>query len=218
MNTCLIAGASGLIGRRLVERCRADDAYGAVHILTRRPLSLGAAGGVVEHVVDFDALADADLGIARIDDVYCALGTTMRRAGSKAAFRRVDHDYVVELGRLALRLDARCFLLVSSYGADAKALSFYQRVKGETEDHLAALGLPRLLVFRPSLLKGPRAEFRLAEAVSNAALKLAGPLVPGRVRPVADDVLARAMRRAAREETASLRVWESDAIQALGRA
>ncbi len=218
MACALIAGASGLIGRRLVAQCRDDPRYDEVHILTRRPLSLGAAGGVIEHVVDFERLAARDLGGARVDDVYCALGTTLKKAGSKAAFRRVDHDYVLALGRLALELDARCFLLISSYGADPKAMSFYQRVKGETERDLAALGLSRLLIFRPSLLEGAREEFRLAERLSNAALRIASPVVPRRLRPVADDVLARAMLRAAGEETARFRVYESEEIQVLGAA
>ena len=217
METCLIAGATGLIGRRLVALCREESRYETVHVLTRRALSLGAAGGVAEHLIDFERLAETELDGVRVDDVYCALGTTLRKAGSKAAFRKVDHDYVVGLGRLALRLGASRFLLVSSYGANAKARSFYPRVKGETEDALAALGLPQLLIFRPSLLKGPREEFRLMERLSNAVLELAAPVVPGRVRPVADDVLARAMLRAAREQTAALRVFESEEIQVLGR-
>jgi uncharacterized protein YbjT (DUF2867 family) len=215
MKSCLIAGASGLVGRRLVALCREEAGYEDVHVLTRRPLSLG--GGLIEHVVDFEHLADTDLDDARVDDVYCALGTTLRTAGSKDAFRRVDHDYVVALGRLALRLCARRFLLVSSYGANKKALAFYSRVKGETENALSALGLPQLLIFRPSLLQGPRDEFRPLERLSNAVLDLAAPIVPGRLRPVADDVLARAMLRAAGHETAALRVFESDEIQALGR-
>lgn len=214
----LVVGATGLVGRRLVALCRADDRYAAVHILTRRPLSPRAAGGVTEHLVDFDRLDEADLDGTAIDEVHCALGTTMRRAGSKAAFRRVDHDYVVAAGELARRLGARRFLMVSSYGADAKGLSFYQRVKGETEDALAALGLPQLLIFRPSLLQGARSEFRLGESLSNAVLKLVSPVVPERLRPVSDEVLARAMLRAARDESAAFRVYESDEIQSLGRA
>jgi uncharacterized protein YbjT (DUF2867 family) len=213
----LIAGASGPIGRRLVALCRDDPRRDPVHVLTRRPLSRGAAGGVIEHVVDFERLGEADLGGARIGEVYCALGTTMRRAGSKAAFRRVDHDYVVALGGLAARLGARRFLLVSALGADPASRSFYLRVKGETERDLAAVGLPQLLIFRPSLLAGPRDEARPGESLANAALGLAGPLLPRRLRPVPDRVLARAMLAAAREEAAGFRVYESDEIQALGR-
>jgi uncharacterized protein YbjT (DUF2867 family) len=214
----LVAGASGLIGSRLVAMCGADPRYGPVHVLTRRPLSPGAAGGVEEHVVDFDRLAAADLGGAEIEEVHCALGTTMRRAGSKAAFRRVDHDYVVAVGELAARLGARRFLLVSALGADPASASFYLRVKGETEADLAAIGLPRLLIFRPSLLAGSRGETRRGESLANAALGLVGPLVPRRLRPVPDEVLARAMIAAAREETAGVRIYESDEIQSLGRA
>ena len=216
MRTALIAGASGLIGSRLVGLCGQDAGYSQVHVLTRRPLFAGAADGPVEHVVDFERLAEADLGDARIDDVYCALGTTIRTAGSKAAFRRVDHDYVLALGELALGLGARRFLLVSSLGADPEGASFYLRVKGEVEADLGRLGLQQLYVFRPSLLKGARREFRFGEAFGNAAMGLLSPLVPKKLRPVTDETLARAMLAVARDETAPFRCIESDEIQRLG--
>jgi len=216
MRNALIAGASGLIGSRLVDLCGQDAGYSQVHVLTRRPLFPGAADGLVEHVVDFERLAEADLGDARIDDVYCALGTTIRTAGSKAAFRRVDHDYVLALGELALRLGARRFLLVSSLGADPEGASFYLRIKGEVEADLGHLGLPQFFVFRPSLLKGERREFRFGEAFGNAAMGLFSPLVPKKLRPVSDETLARAMLAVAREEAVVFRCFESDEIQRLG--
>lgn len=218
MKSCLIAGATGLVGRRLVALCRESAGYETVHLLTRRTLGTGDDEKLVEQVVDFERLADVDLDGAQVEDVYCALGTTRRKAGSKDALRRVDHDYVVALGRLALRLGARRFLLVSSYGANARSLSFYQRVKGDTEADLAALGLPQLLIFRPSLLQGPRDEFRLAESLSNLALGLAKPALPQRLRPVTDEVLARAMLQAAFDAGDAFRIYESDEIQQLGRA
>jgi uncharacterized protein YbjT (DUF2867 family) len=217
MRNALIAGASGLIGSRLVDLCGQDEGYSQVHVVTRRPLFSGAADGPIEHVVDFDQLAETDLGEVRIDDVFCALGTTIRTAGSKAAFRRVDQDYVLALGQLALRLGARRFLLVSSLGADPRGSSFYLRVKGEVEADLAGLGLEQLYVFRPSLLKGKRREFRLGEAFGNVAMGLFSPLVPKKLRPVTDETLARAMLAVARDETAAFRCIESDEIQRLGR-
>lgn len=218
MRNALIAGASGLIGGRLLELCRGDAKYGQVHVLTRRPLSLGAAGGVTEHVVDFATLAKADLGDARVDDVFCALGTTIRTAGSKDAFRRVDHDYVLALGKLALRLGVRRFLLVSSLGADPDTSNFYLRTKGEVEAALGELGPGQLYVFRPSLLRGARREFRLGEVLGNAAMGLASPLLPKKLRPVTDETLARAMLAVARDEASAFRIYESNEIQELGAA
>ncbi len=131
----LLAGATGLIGGHVLDLLLADPAYGEVIALVRRPLD-------VEHdkltglVVDFDRLDEMPDPPAA-DDVFCCLGSTMKKAGSKAAFRKVDHDYVVATARLGLAGGARRFLLVSAVGAGASSRNFYSRVKGEAEDSVA---------------------------------------------------------------------------------
>ncbi|MGI9264907.1 MAG: oxidoreductase, partial [Gammaproteobacteria bacterium] len=173
-----------------------------------------------EHVFDLkmlpDKVDDLRAEIGQLDDVFCALGTTIRRAGSKEEFFEVDHDLVIALGECARSLQAGQFLVVSSLGADQKATQFYLRVKGEMESSLKGLGFPRLLIFRPSLLKGDRDEFRPGEVISNLAMKAFAPLVPAKFRPVAGDVLAQAMLRAADEAGEKLRIYESDEIRLLG--
>jgi uncharacterized protein YbjT (DUF2867 family) len=210
----LVAGATGLIGRRLLALLADSGRYERIHALTRRPLE--ARSPVVEQEVDFAALEDAASRIGTVDDAFCALGTTIRQAGSRSAFRRVDHDYVVAFGRLAKALGARSLSVVSSLGADPRSRTFYLKVKGETEADLRSLGLPGLALFRPSLLRGPRDEFRLGEELGNAAMHLFGALIPARYKAVSDLELARAMLAVTAAGLTGVRVIESDEIRRLG--
>ncbi|HSX70792.1 MAG TPA: oxidoreductase, partial [Pseudomonas sp.] len=149
----------------------------------------------------------------RIDAAFCCLGTTIKQAGSQEAFRAVDHDLVLAFARRARELGARHFLVVSAMGANAQSSVFYNRVKGEVEEALKAMDWPQLTIARPSLLLGPRREFRLGE-------RLAAPLlrwIPGRYRGIEAAVLARAMWRLALEESDGVRVVESDQLRRLGR-
>ena len=220
MKTALIAGASGLVGSQLLKLLQESSLYDQVHVLTRRPLDLGGSG-VTEHVTDLQSLSQRVDGlcaeIGRVDDIFCALGTTIRKAGSREAFVRIDHDLVVSLGDCARHLRANRFLVVSSLGANPKSAQFYLQVKGEMESSLSDLNLDQLLIFRPSLLKGDRDDFRPGEAVSNLVMRLFAPVVPAKLQPVAGDVLARAMLRAAGEAQEKLRVYESDEIRSMGR-
>jgi len=200
----LVAGSTGLVGRELLRQLAAAPAYGRVTALTRRLLG-GASGDRVREVVaDFERLDAAGDALAA-DHVYCALGTTIRRAGSRDAFRRVDHDYVVRLARLARERGARHFLLVSSVGADPRARTFYLRVKGEVEAAVRALDYPSVTIARPSLLLGDREEFRLGEVL----MKPLGGLMPRRYRPVHARAVATALIRAGVEGRPGVRIIES---------
>jgi uncharacterized protein YbjT (DUF2867 family) len=196
----LVAGATGLVGGHVVERLLADAAYGAVTALGRRPLELSHPD-LTSAVVDFDRL-DQAAGALAADDVFCCLGTTRKQAGSEAAFRKVDQEYVVALARLARQAGAERFLLVSSVGANARSGNFYLRVKGETEDAVAALGYPTFHVFRPSFLLGDRPEARTGERLGILAARALDPLVAllkplARYRPVHARTVAAAMIAAA---------------------
>jgi uncharacterized protein YbjT (DUF2867 family) len=208
----MLAGASGLVGGWLLRELRqcpgpgGEARYREVVVLTRRPLGVDSPAGagraaVRELVVDFEALArQPDRGPwaeARVDHIYCALGTTIRKAGSQDRFRRVDHDYPVALGRVGQAAGARSFGLVSSVGADAGSRNFYLRTKGEAEAALAALALPDLSIVRPSIIGGRREEVRPGEWLG----KQLGKLIPGRYRTVHPAAIAIALARLVAGET-----------------
>ncbi|GMV48198.1 MAG: hypothetical protein AMXMBFR66_35960 [Pseudomonadota bacterium] len=210
--TALLAGASGLVGRELVRQWQGN---GRLHLLVRRPLHDKAPGHSV-HVVDFAALPP----LPRADEAYCALGTTIKAAGSQAAFRAVDHDAVLAFARAALAAGVRRFGVVSALGAQARSANFYSRVKGETEDALAALGFASLVIARPSLLVGDRAAIgqplRRGEVLAQAITRPLGGLVPKAWRPIAAERVARALLRAVAEASPGLRVLSSGQMQELG--
>lgn len=190
--TALIAGASGLVGSFLLERLLGSLRYAQVAAWVRRDPGRSHPKLRIE-VVDFERLHERRV---EAEDVFCCLGTTIASAGSRAAFRRVDYDYPVALARLAARDGAKRFLVVSALGADPASRVFYSRVKGEMEAAVKSSGVPKVYVFRPSLLSGPRAEFRLGERLGLAAAALLGPLL-GKYRPTRADDVAAAMLRAA---------------------
>jgi uncharacterized protein YbjT (DUF2867 family) len=217
MRSALLVGASGLIGSRLLTRLLAHPEYDRVTIWVRRAVSL-EIHKFTQVVVDFERLQDygADL---RADDVYVALGTTIKKAGSQEAFRRVDHDYPIEIARIALRRGAQRFLLVSALGADTRSRVFYNRVKGDTETEIRALGLPKVWFFRPSILTGERTESRPAERVGIALGSVIAPFLIGglrRYRPIAGDAVAAAMISAATRDVQP-GVVESEEIARLAR-
>ncbi len=199
-----LAGATGLIGGHVLELLLADPAYGEATALVRRPLEV-ESDKLRSLIVDFDRLDEVS-DPPPADDVFCCLGSTMKRAGSKAAFRKVDHDYVVATARLGLAAGARQFLLVSAVGAGASSMSFYSRVKGEAEDSVAELGYEALHVFQPSILIGERAESRPVERLGVAASRVMNGLMAGplrRYRGIRAETVAAGMVGAARETAAT---------------
>lgn len=219
--TVLLAGASGLIGRALLEALLAPTRSERVVVLARRPLASDRTrdARVSVRVGDMATLA-ADARGAR--DVCIALGTTIKVAGSQAAFRAVDFDLVVQVARAARSAGARRLAVVSALGADARSRVFYNRVKGEAEQALATLGYESLVIARPSLLLGDRAALgqptRRGEVL---AARLLGPVlgwVPASVRPIAAGVVAKAMLVALDEARPGTRVLSSAELQRLGRA
>lgn len=219
MTTALIAGATGLVGRQCLARLLDEPHYANIIALVRRPLP-HSDPKLEQRVVEFNRLGLAGTDFPAADDVFCCLGTTMRTAGSQAAFRQVDFTYVVSLASQALGTGAKQFLLVSSLGANARSPIFYSRVKGETEAAIAALPFEGRHIFRPSILTGERAELRRGERAGIAVMRglsftLLGPL--RKYRPVAAATVARAMVRVAREAARGVHIYESDAIERLGR-
>lgn len=217
--TALVAGATGLVGRHVLARLLADEAYGRVVSIGRRLLP-HTHPKLTHHIVAFDALEDfADR--LRADDVFCCLGTTMRRAGTRAAFRQVDYVYPFTLARVALGEGARQFLLVSALGAHPRSPFFYNRVKGEAEEAIAALRYEGVYLFRPSLLTGEREEHRPLERMGEVVLGglsflLRGPL--RRYRPTPAALVAGAMVAVAKAAPGGCRVYEPPDMETVLRA
>jgi uncharacterized protein YbjT (DUF2867 family) len=215
MTTTLLAGASGLVGRALLEQLLANG--DTVHALLRRDVAdLPASPRLQKQLIDFaqpDKLPPADA-------LYIALGTTIKVARSKEAFRAVDFDAVVNVARTARAAGVMRCAVVSALGANAQSGVFYNRVKGEMEAALATLGFERLVIARPSLLAGARSALKQAPRLSEQlTLKLLSPfnaLIPASVRPIDAAVVARAMRLALAQSASAIHIVESDALQRLG--
>lgn len=194
----LIAGASGLVGRCVLERLLHDPAYTEVRVLTRRPLDLHHPH-LRELRTDFAQLGALG-ALLEADDVFCCLGTTLRKAGSRAAFEDVDYRMVVELAQLTRAAGAPQFLVISAAGASEHSPSFYSRVKGRMEKAVSAAGFEALHILRPSLLLGARSELRPGEAFAQKLSPLLSALCAGplrRYRPIAAEQVAEAMVRLA---------------------
>lgn len=192
--TVLLAGATGLVGRALLQQLLEHPAVAHVHVLLRRAApSLAAHPKLELHVVDFAHLKR----LPRVDDVYIALGTTIKTAGSQQAFRQVDHDHVIAIARTAHEAGAKRLAVVSALGADRGSRVFYNRVKGEMEADAAALGFDSVCFAQPSLLLGDRAALgqpeRFGEVWASRLLRPVMPLVPKGVRPIAAHDVAAAL-------------------------
>jgi uncharacterized protein YbjT (DUF2867 family) len=189
----MVAGGSGLIGGHLVDALNADERFTKVLALVRRE-GFRPEGKVEAVLVNFDVLESREL--PRADVAFCCLGTTIAKAGSKDAFRAVDHDAVLSFARAAKKAGAKKFLVVTAMGADAKSMIFYNRVKGEVERALTGVGFESLVVFRPSLLLGERGEVRKAEKIAMRLSPFFSPLFVGPLanyKPIDASRVARAM-------------------------
>jgi uncharacterized protein YbjT (DUF2867 family) len=189
-----------------------DDEVKEARALVRRPLSPEFTGPRVrQYRTDFENLHKHTQRL-QVDWVFCVLGTTMRKAGSREAFRRVDYDYPLAIAKTALERGASHFLLVSAMGADAHSRFFYYQVKGELEEAVRALGYPSVTIARPSLLLGKRDEWRVGEEVA----KRMGWLLPPGWRPVQASQVAAALVRAAHAPVFGVRVLENAVLRATG--
>lgn len=211
-----MAGASGLVGAQLVDLLLRDDEVRELVLLVRKPLAFDGRK-LTQVIVDYgrlDAIAKEVSG----DEIYVALGTTMKTAGSREAFRKVDLDCVVDLATLAARNAVSRGLFVSASGADATSSVFYSRVKGEMEAAVSALPFRGVGLFRPSFLVGDRKESRPGERAgiaiaSGLSFALVGPL--RKLKPIDARAVARAMVNVARHGLSGTKIFESDEIQRL---
>jgi uncharacterized protein YbjT (DUF2867 family) len=207
-HTALLAGATGLVGGECLRRLLEHPAWTRLVVVTRRDVAgQRPSAKLCQIIADFSQLERVAAELVA-EHVFCALGTTMRKAGSRSAFREVDLEYPLRLAGLALANGARHFSLVSAVGADRRSTFYYSRIKGELEEELSGMGWPSLAIFRPSLVEGVRGEPRPLERVSGRLLRLAPPAW----RPVAAADIASAMVSVALESPPGIMIVESRSI------
>lgn len=213
--TALIAGATGLVGNALLNLLLQKDYYQKIIVLTRKELRIKDNRLEVILLKDFDQLESVSEKI-QANDYYVALGTTMKKAGSKEAFLKVDVEYPLKIALIAMNQpDFRQFLVVTSYGANANSPLFYNRAKGRLEDGLIKLNLKSLKIFQPSLLIGYRDEFRFWEEVAKGVSTLLSFFVIGskrRLWTIRGEEVAKAMYRVARKHNPGLKRYKPGKI------
>lgn len=211
----MIAGSSGLTGGFLLKMLLEAPEYREVIAYVRKPTRIQHPK-LREVVMDWEKL-DAPVPA---DDVFCCLGTTIKKAGSQEAFRRVDYEYPLHLAELQLQGGSQQFLLVSAIGADASSSIFYSRVKGELEDALQKLGYKSLHIFQPSFIAGPRQEKRVGERIGLAIFSFISPLFIGPLKkyaPIPAEHIARAMYRSAQKNIVGCTIYDSAKTDVVGR-
>lgn len=210
--TALIVGATGLVGNLLLTKLLHSPYYSKVTILTRKSLEIKNTK-LTEIIYDFEK---PNPSVIAADHIFCCLGTTIKKAGSKPAFERVDLEYPVETAKAARKNGASSFLIVTAMGADPNSSIFYNKVKGEVEKQLKELNYPILHILRPSLLLGDRDEKRLGEKIGASLFKLINPLMIGKLRKyksIAGNKVANAMFSFAKKPENGIFIHESDELQ-----
>ena len=215
----IIFGATGAVGRELLSLCLNGDRYQKVTVIARRAAQV--SHDKLDWVeADFDALDSlAPIPGLADGDAYCCLGTTIKAAGSREMFRRVDFDYVLNTAKFSKKCDVSNFSMISAIGANAKSSNLYNQTKGQVEQAVIAEQLDALRILRPSLLKGEREEFRLKEEIGNAASLLLRPvfcLGMRKYQPIDIKKVALGLYQSVNEEIGAdaVRIYESDELQA----
>lgn len=214
----LVVGATGLVGSACVAELLASERYSKVLVVARRKLDIADSALKLSTIIaNFDEL-DAVAQQLKAHDVYYCLGTTIKKAGSQAMFRKIDYDYTLSIAKIVLQNGAEQFLLVSSLGADAKSSIFYSKVKGELENALKKMPFGALHIFQPSILLGNRHENRMGEAIGKRVAAWLAPLMVGALRKyrgIEGVDVAKAMLSTALQNKKGIYTYLSDEIQAI---
>ncbi|MBP6302526.1 MAG: NAD(P)H-binding protein [Bacteroidia bacterium] len=217
MKIAVVFGATGLTGHLLVDALLNDQRYEQVRVLVRHTFP-------VQHkklqvlVTDFQSSESLAVGL-KGDEVFCCIGTTIRKAGSQEAFRAVDYDIPVRAAEIALQNGVKQFIVMSSLGANAQSTNFYLRTKGEMEQAVLTIGLPGVVVVRPSMLLGNRKEVRIGEKIGQWLIIALGPFLLGglkKYRGITSQQVAQAMIQLANSDT-SQQIFESDELWAISQ-
>ena len=211
MKTAIIIGATGLVGSTLVEQILENPTYSKVVLLLRKPLNISYSK-LIQEVIDFD---NPDASKIMGDDLFCAMGTTLAKAGSKEAQYKIDCTYPFEIGKIAKTNGVKQYILVSSLGANLQSSNFYVRTKGDLEQKIKSLGFQNFVSLRPSFLLGNRKEFRLGEKIGVVLVKILSPLMLGglkKYRGIEASKVAKSMQSLANQGLMGVHFVESDKI------
>ena len=217
MKTALIIGSTGLIGSELLNLLLDSNDYLKVITFVKRDTGIKHPK-LTQHIINFDK-PETYKDLVAGDDFFCTIGTTIKKAGSKEAFRKVDFEYPRQFAAFALQNKVKQFLTISSLGADAKSGNFYLKTKGEIQDFLKDCNFESVSVLQPSLLLGNRTEFRLGEKVGAFFMKTLSFLFLGNLKkykPIEGKTVAKALLKIAQRNNEGFKIYESDAIQEIG--
>lgn len=211
MKSAIIIGGTGLVGKKISRLLLADKRYSLVKMLVRKPIDI-----IYEKLelitFKFD---EPDSSVLMADEVFCCLGTTIKDAGSKKAFYKVDFEYSVTLAKMAYNNGCRKFAIVSSMGANKNSTLFYNKTKGQAEAAIKEIGFESCFIFRPSLLLGNRNTPRLGESIAKFFMTNISFLLPVKYRPIHSNLVAQAMQYAMNSNLTGFHIFESDKIAAL---
>ena len=199
----LVIGGTGLVGSHLLEQLDADKNFDKIYALSRRPCV--SHSRIINVVTELDAVTGQE-EYFNVDVVFCAIGSTIKKAGSQAEFRRIDYELPMHIARLAKAHGAKKFVLVSSIGATSTSKYFYLQVKYALERDIAALGFEQLSILQPSLIMGDRKEFRFGELISRVAMKYLNPITPAKYRGVHARSIAASMINEACKAVSGVRI------------
>jgi uncharacterized protein YbjT (DUF2867 family) len=217
LKTALIIGSTGLVGSQLLEILLESDCYETVVTFVKRDTGL-LHPKLKQHIIDFDKPESYQDFISG-DDFFCTIGTTIKKAGSKEDFRKVDFDYPSQFAKMAVEKEIKQFLIISSLGADASSSNFYLKTKGEIESFLKASTIKKVSVLRPSLLLGNRNEFRMAEKIGAFFMKAFSFLLIGslkKYKAIESTTVSKALFAIAQQNNSGFSIYESNEIEEIG--
>lgn len=217
MKTALIIGSTGLIGSELLNLLLDSNDYLKVITFVKRDTGIKHRK-LTQHIIDFDK-PETYKELVVGDDFFCTIGTTIKKAGSKEAFRKVDFEYPRQFAAFALQNKVQKYLIISSLSADANSGNFYLKTKGEIQDFLKDCNFESVAVLQPSLLLGNRTEFRFGEKVGAFFMKTLSFLFIGNLKkykPIEGKIVAKALLKIAQINNKGFKIYESDAIQEIG--
>jgi uncharacterized protein YbjT (DUF2867 family) len=215
-NRAIVAGASGLVGSELVNILLNEDGYDEVLVLVRKELPLKHSK-LKQLVVNFDELQTYAASLTG-SAIFCCLGSTRKKTPDLNVYRKIDHDYPLQLARIGLANGIGQYHLVSAMGADAGSRNFYTKMKGETEDNIIKVGITALFIYRPAFLNGKRSEHRAMERFLEPVMRVIDVLLIGslkKYRSIASAAIARAMYKQSLKNLKGINIYLSDKIKEL---